>query len=266
MPIISLKTGTKSRSLLVGNAAYDPFEPTDIAGCKLWLDAADTASISVSGSAVTQWNDKSGNAYHFTQGTSANRPSSGTRTQNGKNVIDFDGTNDLLTTTAAKSAFNFLHSSTSTIFQVYKLDTTVATQGIMGAQGGSPSQIGYVQFNVGTTEYLSAGAGSGVYVYQITQTIGTTARYNTLKSDPANATAANRALVSLNGAAFTGGNTANSAAVSSDSTSTLSVGDAGTSGGVPLDGFIGEIIIYNSILSAGNITSVQNYLAEKWGI
>ena len=247
-------------------SSVSAFDPLSIAGCKLWLDAADTSTISLSGSAVTQWDDKSGNAYNFTQGTGANRPSSGTRTQNGLNVIDFDGTNDLLTTTAAKSAFNFLHYLTSTIFQVVKLDTTAAVQGIMGAQGGSPNQIGYVQFNIGTDEYIGAGAGASPYVYQIIQTIGTTARYNTLKSDPANATVGNRALVSLNGAAFTGGNTANNTAVSSNSTSTLSVGDAGTSGGIPLDGFIGEILIYDTILSAGDITDVQTYLAGKWGI
>lgn len=243
-----------------------PFNPLSISGCKLWLDAADTATISLSGSAVTQWDDKSGNAYNFTQGTSANRPSSGTRTQNGLNVIDFDGTNDELTTTAAKSAFNFLHYLPSTIFQVIKNDTS-AVQGTMGTNGGSPSQIGYAQYISGTSELFNVGAGTaGVWNYSITHTISTSPRYITLKSDPANATVGNRALVSLNGAAFTGGNTSNSAAVSGNSNDNLTVGDSGTSGGIPLDGFIGEILIYDTILSAGDITNVQTYLAGKWGI
>jgi hypothetical protein len=37
-----------------------------IGGCQLWLDAGDTSSMTLSSSSVTQWNDKSGNARHYT--------------------------------------------------------------------------------------------------------------------------------------------------------------------------------------------------------
>lgn len=45
-----------------------PFNPTQITGCKLWMDAADTssASMTLSGSTVTQWKDKSGNGNNTT--------------------------------------------------------------------------------------------------------------------------------------------------------------------------------------------------------
>jgi hypothetical protein len=42
------------------------FTPTALAGCALWLDAADTTTLTLSGSSVTQWRDKSGNANHAT--------------------------------------------------------------------------------------------------------------------------------------------------------------------------------------------------------
>jgi hypothetical protein len=49
--------------------------PTDLAGCVLWLDATDLASITMDGSnRVSQWNDKSGNANHAVQLTDANKP------------------------------------------------------------------------------------------------------------------------------------------------------------------------------------------------
>jgi len=51
---------------LVGGLAMNP---TKIPGCKLWLDGADRGSMTLSGTSVTQWNDKSGNAYNMT-GTS----------------------------------------------------------------------------------------------------------------------------------------------------------------------------------------------------
>jgi len=38
--------------------------PRAIPGCFLWLDAADTSTITLSGSNVTQWNDKSGLGYN----------------------------------------------------------------------------------------------------------------------------------------------------------------------------------------------------------
>jgi hypothetical protein len=40
----------------------------------LWLDAEDTASITLNGGNVSQWSDKSGNGRHATQATAANQP------------------------------------------------------------------------------------------------------------------------------------------------------------------------------------------------
>jgi hypothetical protein len=47
------------------SGAPSGFTPTSISSCMLWLDAADTATVTLSGSNVTQWNDKSGNLNHF---------------------------------------------------------------------------------------------------------------------------------------------------------------------------------------------------------
>jgi len=257
-------------NIIAGSLSFQSnvFDPLSIAGCKLWLDASDTSTISLSGSAVTQWNDKSGNAYNFAQGTSANRPSSGTRTQNGLNVIDFDGTNDLLTTTAAKSAFNFLNNSTATLFLVMKNDTTTGVQFIICNQGGSNGQIGLVYYTSSTNYILREGNGSGTWTYDITVAgNNTNAKYLTSKSDPANATAANRIKFALNNGAFSGANTETQAASASDSTRNLSIGDAESpDSGAPLDGFYAEILIYNTILSNDDITDVQTYLSGKWGI
>ena len=56
----------------------------------LWLDASDALTITESGGAVSQWDDKSGNTNHVTQVTGADQPETGSRMQNGLNVIDFD--------------------------------------------------------------------------------------------------------------------------------------------------------------------------------
>jgi hypothetical protein len=43
-------------------ATMRQFNPLDISGCSLWLDAGDPTTLTLSGSNVTQWADKSGNA------------------------------------------------------------------------------------------------------------------------------------------------------------------------------------------------------------
>jgi len=65
-------------------------EPDDISGLQLWLDASDLSTITESSGAVSQWDDKSGNGNHVTQGTALHQPSTGVATLNGKNVIEFD--------------------------------------------------------------------------------------------------------------------------------------------------------------------------------
>lgn len=64
------------------------FEPTDITDLKLWLDGDDLYSITKDGSnLVSQWNDKSGNENHATQGSSSNQLTFVQNELNGKSVL-----------------------------------------------------------------------------------------------------------------------------------------------------------------------------------
>jgi hypothetical protein len=63
----------------------------------LWLDANDASTITLNGSTVAQWNDKSGNARHVSQATATNQPTLTASGLNGKSVVTFDGVNDFLT-------------------------------------------------------------------------------------------------------------------------------------------------------------------------
>jgi hypothetical protein len=98
------------------------FSPLSIANCELWLDASDAGSVTLVSSAVSQWNDLSGNGRHATQGTANNRPAY-SATVNGRNVITLDGTNDSLTTGLASSVI----SGFATIFCVCRPSSTFTT-------------------------------------------------------------------------------------------------------------------------------------------
>ena len=68
--------------------------PTDISDLTCLYHAKDTSSITVNGSnVITQWNDLSGNNNHLTDVLGS--PLSGTRTHNGHNVVDLDGSSAL---------------------------------------------------------------------------------------------------------------------------------------------------------------------------
>ena len=51
------------------------WNPSELgASLALWLDAEDTSTITLNGSNVSQWDDKSGNGRHVSQATAANQP------------------------------------------------------------------------------------------------------------------------------------------------------------------------------------------------
>jgi hypothetical protein len=60
------RTGTVTMTVNL-RPYYTEFSLTSISGCQLWLDAADSSAVTIA-TGVSQWNDKSGNAYNLTQG------------------------------------------------------------------------------------------------------------------------------------------------------------------------------------------------------
>lgn len=255
-----------------------PFTPTSIANCKLWLDASDTSSITSSAGAVSQWNDKSGNAYNFVQATATNKPTTGTRTKNSLNVIDFDGTTDYMSANTAASVWNFMHNTTgSTVFIVWQpdviselnwlLDTT--NSDALGSAGYGTSihqQVTSGQLR----QAVNNGSGSAATAPVRNNTGGAVAAatyyYVTLKSDPNNATAVNRSLFKINNSADAGDNTNTGTPSATNASQTLVLGSQALGAFETLNGTVGEIIIYSGVLSGANITLVQNYLAAKWAI
>jgi hypothetical protein len=222
------------------------FLPTSIPGCALWLDAADTTTITKTGSNVTQWNDKSGNGNNATQSTSASQPTSGVSTQNGNNVITFTGTTKFMSYGTTN-----VSASTITVFCIFNNNTFTPY--------GEPVEVGPFSFfyaapssNVGigrkgaTDDILSSWSTNGLTTSQYVLYTGTVS-------------------VSANTVCnlfFNGKQVGASSASSSGGSSSYNVG--AVSGNTT--GNIGEVIVFNSLLTNLQRQTVEGYLAWKWGI
>ena len=253
-------------------ATISPAAPAPVAGYKAWYDASDTATISKTGSNVTQWNDKSANALNLVQATGIKQPLSGTRTQNGKNMIDFDGSDDVLSSNASAATWQFLTNNTnSTVFAVLFVDTAADYRGIFDVSGGSIANVTSYTWAIDNTDKFFGGVGTnagGTYNWlanSVSSFTDNTAAQFAVVSDTTNATAANRGLIYKNGTLVFNSNTYTGTYSSSNPSQPLNVGGL-TGSADSFDGGICEIIIYNSILSSGDITKNVNYLATKWGL
>ena len=210
-------------------AAFSPLDLSPV----LWLDAADTSTITEVGGAVSQWDDKSGNGNHVTQGTAALQPTSGTRTINGLNVIDF-ASDEMSASVVVAQPFS--------MWLVVETDVTPARDGIAGDANA------YIVHYDNSWIILSAGVNlispSGSISANTPLMIGGV--FNGLSSS-----------LRKDGAVLATGN------ASTSGLSTFNVGNPSVGG---FDGTIGEAILISGIPSAGEIADTETYLADKWGI
>ena len=204
----------------------------------LWLDASDSSTIEENGGKVSQWDDKSGNNNHLTQATDANQPTTGTRSQNGLNVLDFNG--DYLTKV-------FAVAQPYTVFAVAKSDAPTGGQNFFGNTDNSP--ITYLGHYSSVWRWYSAS--------QQVDGSATDSNYH-LFSAVANGATAETELWMDGTSEGTSSGTAGLDGV------TIGATDGGDSGN--WDGTIGEVILLSSDASDLDRQKVEGYLAHKWGL
>lgn len=258
-----------------------PFAPSDISGLQLWLDADDprtlysdtsgTTKATTDGTAVALWVDKSGNGRNASQSTAASRPAIKSAFTNGRNVLNFDGSNDTLTVPNSTSAFKFLHSTTSTVFIVVQYKSPASTYTSYFTTASSTNNVGYLILRYTNDKtgmpYIAGGVG-GSWVAVNESDVGyiDNAQFYLVccACDPTNATAANRATGYKNGRSPFKNNTQTLTPSNANSTYDLAIGSEG--GAYFANVYIAEILAYNSLLTASQRIQVETYLNNKWGL
>jgi hypothetical protein len=261
----------------LGIVASSIFTPADLSP-ELWLDAADTSTITASSGNVSQWNNK-GSLSNFTQGTGALQPVTGSSTVNGLNVLDFTAH---YLTTGNTNQWKFLHDGTKWFsVAVWKAGTT-ANPNVSYALFGSNAQA-FLQ--VGTSVWfddrasVSRSENAVIFISRgvANQSTATNICGNafhppnqfvtfSVLADPANATAADRIAARVNNGTTASTNTSTNAASTANPSYAMQIGAAGNNV-IPLTGSIAEIVIVSGAnATAGNRDLIETYLNSKWGL
>lgn len=239
------------------------FNPQMFPDLQLWLDAADISTITESGGAVSQWDDKSGNGYHVVQGTGAAQPTTGLVTQNGLNTIDFDGNDNLRRATATALGQNV---TGLTVYSIVKYDSLTSETIIQATIGTNTTATRFIVASGATGDVFVVGgrtldANSFVSVSSSIKSTGVW--YNQIGVFDY----ANTDLFQYVNGTLDGSTTSFQTATTTSNTASqnLVIGNIGA-GGQPLDGSIAEIIIYHSAHNPLQRATVLGYLNRKWGL
>jgi hypothetical protein len=239
----------------IGIVASGLWTPLELSPA-LWLDAADTTTITESSGSVSQWNDKSGNGRNLTQATGANQPTTGTRTQNGLNVLDFvrgqflDAGDILDLFTSAFSSFAVIKADDTTGGGVYGKHVFGATDGRYGLL-----ILSNFMDSIYDPDTQNTGTVRTAFTSTATQYISTILT---------RAGASSSHVLRISGAETT--KTFTDPGTSWNTNAPWRVGRYGTNETVDFDGTVAEIILLLRTASAAEVSTVESYLRSKWGL
>ena len=130
------------------------FNPRNLSGLVAWFDADDASTFTLTGTAVGEWRDKSGNGYSVSQSTGNNQPAR-TGTVGGRACIDFDGTNDYLFSDGTGLSAAMSGDKATTTFIVGEMhnssEWSVNSQGTWVSWGSSTSGTQFIYFRTPTS-------------------------------------------------------------------------------------------------------------------
>ena len=227
------------------------FVPTDVAGCAVWLDFADSSTLfdATSGGStpaadgnIRRIEDKSGNSRHFTESGASYAPVRKLAQINSLDVGYFTSDN-------MRHAVSLSTSGGGALFMVVQR-TSNANGGIHGIRGSSDGNVHpfsgsyYDSFGVTARQVWSQSYRTDAHLYSVTWDGSGTwlARINgvTVKTSTG----------------LSGSNTQNP----------ISIGGSGEGVGNPGNGYYGELAVYTSAVSTGDRDELEAALMAKWGI
>ncbi len=224
------------------------FNPASISGCQLWLDAADPTSFSLNASVISQWRDKSGNGR---TATTAGAPVLQQKAINGLPSIYYDG--------IAGGSFTGSISITTTSIFAFAVFISNMTGSSEGMRILSFSGSGTADWNSSSTAIMFLYDTNRIQTWRNSST--TTNLTCPAQGSTILTTTYYNGSIAYN--SLFGG--ASSSAIGSSGSFNITNYNM-TFGNINMKGFLGEVIVYNSVLSTAQLQQIEGYLAWKWGV
>ncbi len=209
-----------------------------------WLSATDITnggSEPLNDEKIDQWEDITGAASAATETNPANQPVYKTNVQNGLPGVRFDNL-----ATGLQGTFNRSIGTDLTFVIVGQFDTGSNDKCLFEFSNGGNARGFFIDRRYASNNMFSPALTRGEFKLWRIQDTGTTAK------------------VTENGVTelFSGGTNFNT---DFTGTGSYTLGDDQT-GGNRMNGFIGEFLIFDKALSASEISKLETYLKNKWGL
>lgn len=221
------------------------FDIASISGLQLWLKH-DTG-ITLSGSDITRWDDQSDNDNHANQTVSTRRP-----TLDGSKNIVFDGTDDRFDLTNEFSVDEFTIATVVNPLQSTPNNESILGKGVndfLRVHQGSQKDRVFMKANAVSMDQsaLQSNLPTGTFLLVVTRATGST----------------DNAKVRVDGVDIS-----ELARDNFDSTARLDIVAIATSGGGlnPFDGYINEVVVFDSALTGDDLTNVEDDIMSRNGI
>jgi hypothetical protein len=221
------------------------FSPTSIAGCQVWFDAADTATMGFSGTSVNTWTSKGTPSLTATYSGTAPTYSS----YNTYPALAFNGSSTKMTTGTIAS-----YGAAGSTWIAASINLTAVTS-------STPADASVVIATNGPPERaIRYGNNTAATCYSIHTSI--------LRQDTNNNTNGVRGFIDTPSSLQTFTNGANIITVNTSvtwQTATTTSFVLGQWNIGYLNGYIFECVVYDGILTLSQYQQVEGYLATKWG-
>jgi uncharacterized repeat protein (TIGR02059 family) len=228
------------------------WSPSNISGLKLWLKA-DVGAGTNDGDRVSSWTDQSGSGNNSTQSDLGQRPTYKTGIKNGLPAILHDTASDQKTVTADSIAFS--SAAGVSVFMVLQSNTTLKT--LLHITSPGNIYLGHGEGTANKFEQFCPFLTPNGWNSGITSITGNWVLLESITSSAAINLYVNAVVdktVTVTSGSFS-------------DTYSIQVGgrsDAGVTHSI--NGYIGEVLVYDSALSAGNRQLVEAYLNGRWVI
>ena len=253
------------------SSQFQLWEPSELgADLALWLDAEDTASITLNGSNVAQWNDKSGNSNHVSNGTASTQPAYLTTGWNGKPTVSFTKAGVEFLFKAGVS--NFAANNDYTLASAFEFFQTNNSWDMVAGWRSNPNAGGggtpILQFITTTTTEIGVHNTDIAYPPGVKVDVTSRLGKKIATVGRSGGTDGNGGAVTVTSTSFSQPTYQTDATQSwlSPAVTGFQVGGKQQSGTAYGDKYISEVVGCNTKLSTENRQKLEGYLAWKWGL